>query len=235
MTGTRPNDVCQRAWPGLLGFWLVGLVVTLAGAFISVPEAAVAADEGRSETRVSETGVRAGKSASLKVVVIKALNGRAAVRVRGNGGYSKRVSASQVLKVPAGRYRIEAESVRTRSWSSKPVLSARKVTLAPGKKKTVRVSYWDTVSSQVRVPGKTDTLRFEAPGVSDSGLLRSKTRYRRGTILASGPSKAAPYGFLVEVEEVTGGSGAFVHQVRQADLTEALPRGDFSVDEAVDF
>ncbi|MFM8888493.1 MAG: choice-of-anchor L domain-containing protein [Solirubrobacterales bacterium] len=179
--------------------------------------------------------MRAGKSASLKVVVIKALNGRAAVRVRGNGGYSKRVSASQVLKVPAGRYRIEAESVRTRSWSSKPVLSARKVTLAPGKKKTVRVSYWDTVSSQVRVPGKTDTLRFEAPGVSDSGLLRSKTRYRRGTILASGPSKAAPYGFLVEVEEVTGGSGAFVHQVRQADLTEALPRGDFSVDEAVDF
>jgi hypothetical protein len=180
----------------------------------------------------AEGQAEAAAGAKLVLKVQKPLAGSPRVIVKGPGGLRRVARSTRVIEgLPEGRYRVFAPTVRTRRWFSKPQVSRRGFRIGENTRKvSVRVSYWDTIS--------TDTVRAKEGadlGLSwtdeNDGVLRSRANYPVGSVVASAPTDNVPNGYLLRIVSASGPSGGvYTYRVAPATLTEAIPRGDFSAE-----
>lgn len=171
---------------------------------------------------------------------VGAQGGEAAGRIgAGAGEGAERDAGSPVEQghqgLPAGRYRVSALTVRTKRWYSKPRVSKSSFRIGGKTKKvTVRVSYWDTIANRTRRAKKGADLELNLTN-GDGGTLQSRARYPVGSVVASPPTGTAPEGYLLRITGVDGPAGGpYTYRVETAALTEAIPRGNFSVEMPLD-
>jgi hypothetical protein len=170
----------------------------------------------------------------LKVSVVKPARGAAArVTVRGPRGFQQVLRRTTVLRgLPPGRYRINAARVVRKTWYSPPTVTPRRVRVRAGRAARAEVSYWTTVSRDVRVLTAGAIRGYTAPDPSAGAARGSIVLARRfpvGHVLAAGVTPATPYGALVKVVAVDRTDGGWLHTVVLGRLQDAVPRGELDV------
>lgn len=196
-----------------------------------IPNSAAPPPDGERSAR--ETGKQ--KSGASLVVRVKRPKkaGKPLVRVAGPNGFSVRLSKSRTLRgLPFGVYRVKAKSTQSKKFKATATVSTRKVRLTKKKSnRKVKVNYGTIVSRQLETLPPSKVQKFTAPtdNKNGTGTVISPVAFDRGAIIASDVSRAAPAGMLVKVVKKSRAKGKYVYAVRQATLTEAIPRGDFNV------
>lgn len=164
-------------------------------------------------------------------VVVKALPAHAAANVTITGPHHlrRRVAHTQTLELPRGAYVVHAAPVRGRKGRYFPTKRRLRLELRHrGAKATI--SYRTLVPKRTKsVPAHSTVSISGKPSGTRTLVLSGAAAHSAhvGEILASGPTTAAPDGYLVEVTKVLSGGRL---QVRNATLLEALPSGEIDTE-----
>jgi len=168
----------------------------------------------------------AASHGTLVVSLSKAANIHTTVVVSGKG-VNRRLTRSSSLKLRPGRYVVTARSWKAAKGVWYPVRTRQVVSVVRAKRSRAAVDY------AVYVPNTTRPLTGSAArsvrSVSARSLVmtaRVGRTVRRGQILVSAPSPAAPNGFLRRVIAVQRRpNGTYRVTTRDATLPQALPFG----------
>jgi hypothetical protein len=141
------------------------------------------------------------------------------------------------LKLPVGVYTISAPKVSTRSGAYYATVAHERVRLRAARLTRVTLDYATFAPKSTRAVATSATVSLVG-GPSGPRVLTLNGSAARGVkageILASGPSAAAPDGYLVKVVRVASTRGGrVVLDIENATLLEALPSGEIDVNETL--
>jgi hypothetical protein len=216
----------------------VGLVLALGLLFVHAPApaSAQALDEPASaalrsrEAHVPPTGLR---------ILVSALPAGlpATIEVSGPHGARHRLTHSGLLKLAPGRYLVSAAPVPGKTGTYYPTTARVHELLRTDHVTTVKVSYATLIPNSTHIVPASGTVALVGEPTGPRVLTLSgptAATVSVGQFLASGPSAAAPDGYLVKVTSVTREGETAVFDVENATLLQAVPSGEIDAEQTLE-
>lgn len=147
------------------------------------------------------------------------------------------VTHTGVLRLAPGRYVVLAAPVPTAAGTYYAALAHSHQRVRAGRVTTVRVSYPTLIPPNTSVVPATATMTLQGDPSGPRVLTVTGPQAASasvGQFLASGPSGAAPDGYLVKVVGVEHSGAAAVLHVENASLIEAVPSGEIDVEQTLE-
>ncbi len=239
MKGEKVNRAVSRSWPTIARGRTT--VACLALALVLVPAWTALAGASPVHAGVpTASGARAThtRGSGLRVVVAKLPGGaRAAIRITGPHGVRREVSHSGLVRLAPGSYLVSATAVSTGAGTYYPAVPRERTLVRSGRVTAVRVSYATLISNRTHVVPASGTVSLVGEPTGQRVLTLSGAAAASaspGQYLASGPSSAAPEGYLVKVISVQRNGETAALEVENATLLQAVPSGEINTEETLE-
>jgi hypothetical protein len=172
----------------------------------------------------------ARSTGGLRMIVSSLPRGtRARIVVTAGKRMRRVVTHSGVLRLPPGRYTVSAGAVHTAAGTYYVTVPRRRERVRAGRIVPVRVSYGTLIPQNTRAVPASQTVALSGEPTGPRVLTltgAAAAAASAGQFLASGPSSAAPDGYLVKVVGVQRSGENAELQVENATLLEAVPTGE---------
>ena len=211
----------------------------LAGAIDASASAASSANAWRPHAGPSHAAVsRARNRSGLRIVVTALPHGLSPrIVVLGPHKIRRTVVRGGVLRLRPGRYVVSATAVPGASGTYYATVPKLKTRIRRGHIATVKVSYATLIPKNTHVVPTSGTAALT--GSPEGARVLTLTgpaaaTASAGQFLASGPSSAAPDGYLLKVLSVEHNGETASLQVENATLTEAVPAGELNIERTLE-
>ncbi len=214
----------------------VVLCVSLSTLLAGVSSAS--ATTGRSSATRPQSAAHAAAVSGVRVVISSLPAGLSPkIVVTGAHGIRRTVKRGGLLKLPPGHYVISAGEVLGASGTYYATVPRLRERVRSHHVATAKVSYATLVPKNTHVVAVSGTVALS--GSPEGQRLLTLTgaaavSASAGQFLASGPSSAAPEGYLVKVLSVEHNGETASAQVQNATLLEAVPSGEISAQQALE-
>ncbi len=154
------------------------------------------------------------------------------VVVEGPNGFKRRLArTTELTDVVPGTYRVSARVIEDDDFRFFPRVADKKIELKRGQSGVATVDYLDTVPKTTHVVRAAAIEGAERSGSSTTLHLApsAASDVQTGDVVALGVSDDLPNGALGRVTEVSAAGSQTVVTMRDVDLIEAIPRGEFAV------